>query len=101
MYVFDFCARLEEDAKEFYRTRNRISCDASLSPEITEDMICTMDDRRNVESGLPLQQYDALLIYADLDEEDAEFAQMLIKELTVLRDLKVISALNVFPIIFS
>lgn len=39
--------------------------------------------------GLPPQQYDAFLLYAESDEDDSEFASLMMKELTQLRDLKV------------
>lgn len=51
--------------------------------------LLTIDDTRGAAMGLPPQQYDAMLIYAEADEEDSEFAALMMRELTELRDLKV------------
>lgn len=51
----------------------------------TESEILTIDDLRLSQDGLPLQQYDAFVIFAD---EDIDFATEMINEMEA-RKLKV------------
>lgn len=61
-----------------------------IEPKGCMQSLLTVDDSRGAAIGLPLQQYDAFMIYAEDDEEDTEFAGLMIKELTENRDLRVI-----------
>lgn len=81
----------DDDAKDFYRLTQspKGKIDNAVKPNGCMQSLLTVDDSRGAAIGLPLQQYDAFLIYAEDDEEDSEFAGLVIKELTELRDLKV------------
>lgn len=87
---FMYCLFADEDAKDFYRLAKSPKVETAIIPKSCVQSLLTVDDSRGAANGLPLQQYDAFLIYAEDDEEDAEFAGLMMKELTELRDLKVI-----------
>lgn len=80
---------LDEDAKDYYRLIKSSKVERVIEPKECVQSLLTVDDSRSAAVGLPLQQYDAFLIYDEDDEEDSEFASLMIKELTELRDLKV------------
>lgn len=52
-----------------------------------DDLI--IEDTKRRQQGLPIEEYDALLIYSENDTDDCEFAKLIIWELTKQRNLKV------------
>lgn len=49
-----------------------------MTVNVTEEMILTEDDVKLAQRGLPLQQYNAFVLYAD---EDVEFATEIIERM--------------------
>lgn len=87
---------LDEDAKDFYRLKKKptvVDTVDNIQSKGCMQGLLTVDDSRGAAIGLPLQQYDAFLIYAEDDEEDSEFAALMYKEMTE-RDLKVYTFMN-------
>lgn len=57
-----------------------------------DDGVLTLSDPAHRQRGEPLQQYDALIIYAEDDADDAAFVRRMIDEMTQRRDLTVCHA---------
>lgn len=58
-----------------------------IADESGDDGVLTISDPEHRQRGQPLQQYDALIIYAEDDADDAAFVRRMIDEMTQKRNL--------------